>query len=247
MFYDEASGEQLHALLNPETLTLRRSAGLRDRRIDELAVASPESSDDPLIFTGGGETEIELELLFDTRLDRQGGALEASEPGGDVRATTGRIWRLAESRPPGHRGDWPPPIRLIWGDWSVPVAVVAVAERFEEFTAQGAPQRSWLSLRLRRVAAFGQPPSDPRRRPIQGEAIESYLERLRQDDLVVQRAGAGATGGDGVLRLDLLAQEAFGDPRDWRIIAELSGLADPLTAPADGLILTVADDRAETR
>jgi len=242
MLYDEASGEQLHALLNPETLTLRRTAGIR--------VTAPGSPDDPLIFTGGGETEIELDLLFDSRLDRQGGELGGGEPGQDVRAVTGRIWQFAESRPPGYRGDWPPPLRLIWGDWSLPVAVVALAERFEDFTAQGAPQRSWLSLRLRRTAPFGQPASDPDHRPIQGDAVEGFLETLRQDDLVVQRAGVGAAadtaGGESVLRLDLLAHEAFGDPRDWRIIAELSGLEDPLQPPADGLLLTVAPDRAET-
>lgn len=250
MLYDEASGAQLHALLNPETLTLRRTAGIRERRLDELPVVAPESQDDPLIYTGGGETEIELELLFDTRLNRHGGELAAAAPGQDVREITGRIWQFAESRPPGHRGDWPPPLRLIWGDWTLPVAVVALAERFEDFTAQGAPQRSWLSLRLRRTSSFGQPASDPDRRPIQGDAVESYLESLRQDDLIVQRAGAGAAvdtdGGETVLRLDLLAQEAFGDPRDWRILAELSGLEDPLLPPADGLLLTVAPDRAET-
>ena len=97
------------------------------------------------------------------------------------------------------------------------------------------------------MAAFRQPARDPDRRPIQGEEVERYLEQLRQDDLVVQRAGAGGAGGDGVLRLDLMAQEAFGDPRDWRIIAELSNLVDPLTQPVDGLLLTVAANRAETR
>jgi hypothetical protein len=43
-------------------------------------------------------------------------------------------------------------VRFIWGkSWNIPGVVLHVSERLERFNADGAPRRSWLSLRLRRV------------------------------------------------------------------------------------------------
>ena len=234
ILYDEHAGTRIDALLNPETLTWRRRAGLRERRLDELPIADAGATDDALIHTGGGRTEIDLELLFDTRLLPEAGRPDASK---DVRRLTGRLWALAEGRPPDAQGPWPRPLALVWGEWSVPVVVTGVAERFEEFTAAGAPRRSWMTLALRRVSVAdgrGESPAGP---AAIGKAVDERLADVAADKLVA----IGADGGEALPgvpggwppRLDLLAALALGDPREWRLLAEINGLEDPL-APAPG-------------
>src|SRR5512143_1789416 len=90
-FLLEPSGERLGALLNPETLVVRRTAGLRPRRALSGGIAGGGSMDEPLLFTGGGTTELLLELLFDVSL------LGSSVQTEDVRDLTQPLWRLAEN------------------------------------------------------------------------------------------------------------------------------------------------------
>lgn len=163
-FLIEATNQRLGCLLNPESLTLRRQAGIVPRRSATGQLTGAGLADDPLLFTGGGRTELELDLLFDVAL---AGSSIASE---DVRDLTGPLWRLAENSagddPAGRNS--PPRVRFIWGKaWNIPGVVVAVAERLEHFTAAGVPRRSWLRLRLLRseetVAARG---ASPRSMPV---------------------------------------------------------------------------------
>ena len=137
IFYDEYSGERIDALLNPETLTWWRRAGLRPRALDELPIGTTDQIDDTLIYTGGGETEIALELLFDTRLLT---GIEGVQQQMDVRRLTAPLWALAEGRSSSVVATLPRAQRLIWSEWSVLVVVVALAERFEDFTSDGIPR-----------------------------------------------------------------------------------------------------------
>src|SRR5262249_33959435 len=103
-------------------------------------------SDDPLLFTRGGTTEVNLELLFDVTLG--GSDLEAS----DVRALTGPLWELAEN-PHEQDGTQPPVVRFIWGkQWNIAGVITAIAQRLEYFAEDGTPRRSWVSLRMLRVS-----------------------------------------------------------------------------------------------
>jgi hypothetical protein len=67
-FLVERTGERIPCLLNPESLEVRRSAGIVRRRGVGGAVIGNPRTDDPLIATGGGVTEYELKLLFDVEL-----------------------------------------------------------------------------------------------------------------------------------------------------------------------------------
>ena len=64
----EATGQRFTCLLNPEHIIVRRSAGLAQRGSTAGLVAGPHQSDFPLMRTGGGRTELELQLLFDVDL-----------------------------------------------------------------------------------------------------------------------------------------------------------------------------------
>jgi len=149
---------RLSCLLNPNTLVFRRIAGLQRRRSLAAALTQEGLSDDPLIRTGGGLTELRVDLLFDinipgTWIDSQPGATLAEEDDKrDVRRLTRPFWRLAENhRRPGEVAG-PPRIRFVWGKrWDFPAMVAAVAERLESFTSTGVPQRSFMRLRLLRA------------------------------------------------------------------------------------------------
>jgi hypothetical protein len=71
-FLIERTGDRISCLLNPESLEARRTAGLARRRMATGGVLGNPRSDDPLIPTGGGITEYDLQLLFDVDLANEG-------------------------------------------------------------------------------------------------------------------------------------------------------------------------------
>ncbi|WP_026607995.1 hypothetical protein [Methylocapsa acidiphila] len=178
LFLIEQTGERISALLNPERLEFTRRSGFRAASHATGAITGVGLSDDLVIATGGGATELTLDLLFDVDLTEasigegvgasaaldgfavdsngQGLGLQATEDIGrpvDVRELTRPFWNLSEnSFAQGRRGA-PPQVRFIWGrSWNVPGVIVAIAERFERFDEEGRPRRSLLRMRLRRVA-----------------------------------------------------------------------------------------------
>lgn len=142
-FLIEKSGERLGCLLNPQNVTLTRRAGLRSRRSLNGVLNGRGMADDPLLYTGGGRTELLLNLLFDVSLS--GSSIDSE----DVRDMTGPLVQLAENSQEDDRYGRPPHVRFIWGkNWNVPGIVAAAAERLEDFTRGGQPRRSWLRIRL---------------------------------------------------------------------------------------------------
>ena len=74
-FLIEETDQVLHCMLNPETLLMQRTAGIRSRRSASGPLTGASLADDPLLYTGGGRTVLELELLFDLGLsDARSGA-----------------------------------------------------------------------------------------------------------------------------------------------------------------------------
>lgn len=148
-FLLEETGERIDCLLNPESFVVRRVAGVQPRRSIGGPLTGAALTDDPLLYTGGGRTELTLDLLFDISL------ATGPTPLTDVRMLTQPLWNLAENRTDDNSGK-PTLVRFIWGKaWNVPAVVAAVAERYEYFTPEGIPQRSWLRLRLVRVSEPG--------------------------------------------------------------------------------------------
>ena len=231
-FLIEPEGLRLGALLNPETLAMRRTAGVRSRRALGGPLTGAGLADDPLLFTGGGTTELVLELLFDVTL---AGSSVTSE---DVRELTRPLWRLAENARTEEGYGRPPPLRIVWGKaMNLACVVVSVAERLEHFSETGAPRRSWLSLRLLRVEDDASsreeaPLVDP------NLDVERATESLSPEDLETQTVlGGGPEPGSGQ-RLDELAWERYRDPSLWRLLASLNGIDDPLRVEP-GQVLSV--------
>jgi hypothetical protein len=246
-FLVEHTGVRLACLLNPESLVISRTAGIRPRHSSSGQLTSTTLSDEALLYTGGGSTELQLDLLFDVTL---AGSSIVTE---DVGELTRPLSELAENsmRQDGMRR--PPLVRFVWGkSWNILGVVAAVAERVEYFTASGAPRRSWLRMRLLRVddSSTSQPglTSPQKALPQVAPGTPIPPEQLRVHQVLGGRARPGAASesggspdpgrGGAAERLDEIAQRQYGDPRYWRIIASVNNIDDPLHIP-EGQVLSV--------
>jgi hypothetical protein len=238
-FLLERSGERITCLLNPENLEARRSAGVRVRQGSSGFLTGVARSEDPLIATGGGVTEYDLHLLFDTQIAREGRPLPAVDPAtgatldpaadDDVRALTRPLWDLTENAVAADGFAAPPTVRLIWGkSWNIPGIVLHVAERLERFNPDGAPGRSWISLRLRRVEE-----TEPR--PAPARPVTPQFEAPSEIDGGAQRQfpalDVPVDDGLPLERLDQIAADRYGDPSLWAGLAIINDIDDPLNLP----------------
>ncbi len=240
-FMLEKSGERIPCLLNPASVVVRRQAGVQARQSVSGPLTGAALKDDPLLYTGGGSTEILLDLLFDVTL--AGSTLTAE----DVRDLTRPLTSLAE----GTEGDdgygQVPMVRFVWGKaWNVLGIVAAVAERLEYFTANGAPQRSWLRMRFLRVGDSGTVadtdlPDDDLSLDDLPDEIDIPPDELRFH----QTKGAGDREddeeGSSAERLDEIASARYGNPAMWRLIAAFNKIDDPWNVAAGALLMIPPD------
>lgn len=211
----------LGCLLNPESLVIRRRAGIQPRQSVGGLVTGTELADDPLLFTNGGSTEIMLHLVFDVTLP--GSSIETT----DVRKLTRPLWDLAENNHQAgtHTGVYkrPPLCRLVWGKiWNIPGVITAVAERLEYFTPSGEPRRSWLSLAMQRVVVKASTSNEDAATKSKPSGTIAMREDVAGDHTTVE---VGAASGE---RLDQLAQRYYGDVNLWRSLALHNNIDNPM-------------------
>jgi hypothetical protein len=231
-FLIEDTGERIGCLLNPDSLVIRRAAGVQPKRSVGGQLTGAGLEDDPLLFTGGSRTELELDLLIDVTLS---GSSTTTE---DVRDLTGPLVRLAENAAGRDGYGRIPLVRFVWGkSWNIPGVVAAVAERFERFTPSGAPERSWLRMRLLRVSEKAE--AAPASQPALGEvnALEQKIVpalapedlNVPEDQVRVHETIGGGTDGERSSgeRLDQIAAHYYGDPAMWRVLAAFNDIDDP--------------------
>jgi Contractile injection system tube protein len=226
-FLIEETNQRIGCLLNPETVLVRRVAGVRPRRSTGGQLTGTGLTDDPLIYTGGGRTELDLDLLFDVAL---AGSTITTD---DVRDLTGPLWNLAENAASAD-GYWRPPVvRFVWGKaWNMPGVVGSVSERFEQFSIAGTPQRSWLRIRLLRVAEPLSQRSESRQ--IEQAAFQSPPEipeasAIPAEEVRIHEFMAGE-------RLDEIAYRYYQNGSLWKLIAAFNGITDPTRIPAGRLL-----------
>lgn len=237
-FLVDDTGERIDCLLNPETLEATRVAGVRSRHARSGQLVGAGQADDPLHFTGGGRTELLLDLLFDTDL------VEGTTGPADVRELTRPLWMLAENSAEQDGAVRPPLVRFVWGkSWNVPGVVRAVAERFDRFTDVGAPRRSWLRLRFQRIAEDADDAAEEYERMVaaaeaqQLDAVKPQPVGVVTETVVAVGSGPARPDFSGV-RFDLLAHDALGSPFLWRLLARHNDVQNPL-AVASGTTLAV--------
>jgi len=216
-FLIDETGVRVDCLLNPETVQVTRLAGVRPRSSAAGQITGQGLADDPLVFTGGGRTELTLDLLFDIDF------VETQTRPADVRELTRPLWMLAENSAVEHGWVRPPKCLFAWGKgWLVPGIIVAIAERFDAFTLGGTPKRSWLRLKLVRVAES----ADQAQAGFEEELAAASTPAPPGTAIVATGDGGTTDGGSGV-RFDLLAHDALGSPLRWRLLAEHNRIANP--------------------
>jgi len=255
-FLVEQTGQRLVCMLNPESLVMRRSAGVRPRRAASGPLTGDNLADNPLLYIGGGTTELTLALLFDVSI---AGSTIASD---DVRDLTRPFWDMAENagadRASSRSGA--PLVTFIWGKaFSMTGVVAAVAEKLEHFTPQGSPSRSWMRLRLLRSATDFRPAAAALTPPVLPDAaalgdFETGRTAVPADGAVppsddeMTHVVVGGTNPDdpdatteaGVSgeRLDQIAHRYYGDATLWRVLAMYNGISDPTHLQA-GTVLRI--------
>ena len=225
-FIIENTGVRLTCLLNPEdkqdSLTINRTSGAT--REPGGSLSGGEQSEDRIVSHGRGDTRLELKLLFDVSL------AGSSFQSGDVRDLTKPFWKLAEYQAQGSQANELRVVRLIWGKgWDIRVVVESVAERYERFSPNGLPQRSWLMLGLMRKHEQTPPSNPPILHPAtQMPTFEQLAAASDSNWGVHEKLGNGGQGE----HLWQLAMLYYGDPRLWRLIALANDIANPLKIQA---------------
>ncbi|MEM7077154.1 MAG: hypothetical protein AAF513_00875 [Pseudomonadota bacterium] len=238
-FLVEENNRRIDCLLNPEHVEVKRRAGVERNLSHGGLVTGTALGDDPLHFTGGGETEITMNLLFDTMLVEQPVA-EGAVPVEDARQLTAPLWLLSENQHQPNRFGRLNSVRLIWGKaWNVRGVIASVAERLERFDVAGRPSRAWLRLQMLRI-----PESEE---ITQGEVVPPDAETpsdLEAADMSLVHAPAEVP--DAPLasgRADEVAARYYGDPSRWRLVAWANDIDDPSRVePGRSLIIPSKGD-----
>jgi hypothetical protein len=232
-FLIDESGERVDCLLNPETVQVTRLAGVRARGGATGQITGAGLADDPLVFTGGGRTELVMDLMFDVDY------VDAQVRPEDVRALTRPLWMLSENSAVEHGWVRPPLVRLVWGkSWNVPGVIVAIAERFDAFDLGGTPHRSWLRLKLVRVAEDAASAQEG----FESELAAAQTPSAAPGTAVVATGDGSEQPGYSGVRFDLLSNDALGSPLRWRLLAEHNKILNPFEVEAGAALAVPPTD-----
>lgn len=162
-------------------------------------------------FIGKSESNLFVELLFDTSVSWQGVAANS-----DVRKLTKRIaesfMQPQEFDPRGPRA--PKRCRFQWGSFQFTGMLANYSETLDFFAPEGIPLRATLALTFKEDR-------------YQFERDEGALAAARTLPVF-------APGGAGV-SADRAAQAAGQDPSAWRQVADANNLENPRSTPAGGV------------
>ncbi len=235
VFLLEKDNSRIPSLLNPESVTMQRTAGIRLRASSSGPMVTGGSAYDPLLYADGGRTELTLDLLFDVSLVPETApaatpdSVQTTAPE-DVRDLTRPLMVLAEG-PVGDSEQTVPYVRFIWGKaWNLRGVVVAAAERLEYFTETGVPRRSWLRMRFVVVPEPDAEESQNNNLNSQAPITLDPDQDIDLDDLETHRPLSDGEAGEedsSSERLDEIATRFYGSPLLWRLIAEFNNIDDP--------------------
>ncbi len=170
-----------------------------------------KGSNVPQLEFGGGEPrQLQLELLFDAYLPREGVAET------DVRKCTNRLFNMMmiDTKPPlkgpHSKMGRPPKCKLLWGDVKnqFDCYITNCQVKYLLFNEQGVPVRASASLTLKEVR-------DP------AKLLPTNPSSLGEPGHKVWLVNEGD-------RLDWIAYQEYGDAGQWRRIAEANRIDDPL-------------------
>lgn len=151
-------------------------------------------------FGGGKPATLKFQLFFDTTHD-----------GSDVRDKTKVLWDMMmvdeNNKNPKTNVSEPPWCQFQWGDTNSFTAVITnIMQKFTLFLNDGTPVRATLKVTFQQV-------KDEKVFPAQNPTSRSEAKKI-------WRVREGQT-------LDWIAYQEYGDPAQWRHIAETNNLTNP--------------------
>ncbi len=197
-------------LYNPESYSQSRSV--------RYAQSSGISSNTPVSqFAGGGLEILQFRLFFDSmsagseiggsvtdRLKFTGNSLLPSLAKlVDVRTYTQKVYSLMEINPDKHV---PPLLRLKWSSLQFSGHLISCQQSFVRFGERGIPLRAWLDCVFQE---FIPPQKATLPRPLESPDTTKYRTIHQGDSLWA------------------LSAREYGQPEQWRAIADANGLANP--------------------
>ena len=203
-------------LFNPKELSVEKSNQFAEVNIPGLS--------SPIVqFVRGNARSVTLELFFDTY-----------EQGIDVRLFTDRItgWDAGSmfSKIPGVAKGLmdidsdlhaPPICLFIWGVFIFQCIIERVSKRFTMFLSEGIPVRATLSVTLKEY------------REVEVQVKEISFQSA---DLTKRRV---VTQGDSLWSI---AAKEYGEPADWRIIAQANNIDNPrVLHPGQELVIPMKE------
>jgi hypothetical protein len=202
---NEGSGGSIQCLFNPSEYTIAKSIHWQPRRNVGKDVPVME-------FTGGGGRSLTMELFFDTYEGPMGNPGQRTGTG-DVRSIVDKLWKLTmidESlKNQTTQQGRPPMVVFQWGpSWSFKAVITSLSVRYTLFRRDGTPVRAVASATFQEAEdEKSQKGTNPT-----SESLPGYKRReVAQKDT-----------------LALIAYEEYGDPTEWRRIAEENDLENPL-------------------
>jgi hypothetical protein len=196
----EDEKEHISCLFNPKDYKISKSS---------TWTRKPNATPIPTVqYTGGEPRKMTVDLFFDCTDDKNG----------DVRVITDKLFALLEANKTykKEKKKRPPFIEFHWGlTWTFPAAIDSLSVAYVFFRPDGTPTRATASLALSQVEKAVDKPSKggvkkPQNPTTRGTAdLGSHVVR----------------DGDS---LPSIAFKSYGDPTNWRVIAEANGIDDPL-------------------
>jgi hypothetical protein len=150
--------------------------------------------------------------------------MDTTDTGDDVSVHTNALLALMKVNTTKKR---PPIVRLGWGrTTSFKCVVTSVNVSFTYFGSDGTPLRARANVSLKQ---FMDEASHPLQNPTSGTRRSERLHQVRPGET-----------------LDRIAYQAYGDPTQWRLIAQRNGVKDPMRLPA-GMSLILPEREAVSR
>lgn len=201
----ETGGEGIQCLFNPTEYTIAKTINWQPRQNMGKDVPVME-------FTGGGSRSLSMELFFDT-YEAANGNPGARTQTPDVRTLIDRLWKLTmidERLRNQTTGQGRPPMVIFqWGAaWSFKAVITQLSVRYVLFQRDGTPVRAIANVTFQEAEdEKNQPGTNPT-----SESLPGYRRReIRPGDT-----------------LALIAFEEYGDPTQWRRIADENTIENPM-------------------
>jgi hypothetical protein len=165
-------------------------------------------------FTGSQPRELSLDLFFD----------DSEDDTGDIRPVIGALFAMMEvtaDKGAGRNKARPPYVTFAWGaTYTFKAAMKSLSVQYTMFRSDGVPIRATARVAMTQV----EPAPTESGRMTRQNPTTTGLAGLRSH---VMRDGDS---------LQSIAWEYYGDPTEWRVLAEANGIDDPLSVPRGTLV-----------